>query len=66
MALLRSLKDNFTSQHRCPVGLMDIKEFVLPIKRAFQILGGLRIGGQGRGDNSIQFINIGRVGEKSF
>ena len=36
----------------------------------FQILGGVRVGGQGwgspGGDNNIQFINIGRVGDKSF
>ena len=28
--------------------------------------GDVRAGGQGWGDNSIQFINIGRVGDKSF
>ena len=28
--------------------------------------GDVRVGGQGGGDNSIQFINIGRVGDKSF
>ena len=29
--------------------------------------GGVRVGGQGvGGDNSIQFINIVRVGDKSF
>ena len=28
--------------------------------------GGVRVGGQGWGDNSIQFINVGRVGDKSF
>ena len=27
-------------------------------------LGVVRVGGQGGGDNSIQFINIGRVGDK--
>ena len=32
----------------------------------FQILGGVRVGDQGWGDNSIQFINIGRVGDKRF
>ena len=41
----------------------------------FQILGGVRVGCQGRrtgsedrggGDNSIQFINFGRVGDKGF
>ena len=32
----------------------------------FQILGIVRVGGQGGGDNSIQFINFGRVGDKSF
>ena len=32
----------------------------------FQILGGVRVGGQGGGENSIQFINIRRVGDKSF
>ena len=28
--------------------------------------GGVKVGEQGWGDNSIQFINIGRVGDKSF
>ena len=28
--------------------------------------GVVRVGGQGGGDNSIQFINFGRVGDKSF
>ena len=28
--------------------------------------GVVRVGGQGWGDNSIQFINIGRVGDKRF
>ena len=28
--------------------------------------GGVRVGGQAWGDNSIQFIIIGRVGDKSF
>ena len=34
----------------------------------FQIFGGVRVGGQyrGGGDNSIQFINSWRVGDKSF
>ena len=26
----------------------------------------VRVGGQGRGDNSIQFINFGRVNDKIF
>ena len=28
--------------------------------------GVVRVGGQGWGDNSVQFINFGRVGDKSF
>ena len=28
--------------------------------------GVVSVGGQGWGDNSIQFINFGRVGDKSF
>ena len=32
----------------------------------FNFWGVVRVGGQGWGDNSIQFINIGRVGDKIF
>ena len=39
----------------------------MPHRCTFQILGGLS-GSEdmGEGDNSIQFINFGRVGDKSF
>ena len=35
-------------------------------KCTFQILGVSGSADRGRGDNSIQFINIGKVGDKSF
>ena len=44
---------------------LDRQDFFL-IKCTFQILGGVRVGGQGWGDNSIQFTNIGTVVDKSF
>ena len=39
---------------------------LLSEKVHFQILGGVTVGGQGWGDNSIQFINFRRVRDKSF
>ena len=43
-----------------------IKLIVQGGKCTFQILGVSGSEDRGGGDNSIQFINIGRVGDKSF
>ena len=48
------------------IGLVKVK-FTKNSRCMFQILGGVSGSeDRGGGDNSIQFINFGRVGDKSF
>ena len=39
---------------------------VPPRVHVLNFWGNVRVGGEGGGDSSIQFINFGRVGDKSF
>ena len=46
--------------------MLFLTRYFFDPKCTFQILGGVRVGGEGWGDNSIEFINTGRMGDKSF